>query len=166
MTTIQRAIRRTAFSGVVAALYIALVLINVGYAFGPVQFRAAEALTLLPFLFPEAIPGLFIGCMLSNVFSQYGLPDIIIGSSATLFAAILTAKCKNRWVAALPPIIINALAIGLMITVLYTPDATAVSLPLNIASVGLGQLVVCYGLGIPLVYVLGKTNLRLSLDKR
>ncbi|MDR1669831.1 MAG: QueT transporter family protein [Oscillospiraceae bacterium] len=159
-------VRKTVFAGVVAALYIALVMLNIGYSFGPVQFRAAEALTLLPFLFPESIPGLFIGCLLSNTFSRYGAPDIIIGSLATLLAAFLTARCGNRWLAALPPVIVNALAIGAMITFLYTPDATWVSLPLNIGSVALGQTAVCFGLGVPLTVILQKANLKYAIYRR
>ncbi|MDR1692978.1 MAG: QueT transporter family protein [Oscillospiraceae bacterium] len=163
---IRTMIRRTAFAGVVAAMYIALVLLNLGYSFGLVQFRAAEALTMLPFLFLESIPGLFVGCLLSNLFSQYGAPDIIIGSLATLLAAVLTARCKNRWVAALPPILINALAIGTMITILYTPDATWLSLPLNIGAIALSQTIVCFGLGVPLTFLLQRATPKLITNRR
>ncbi len=163
---IRNIVHKTAVAGVVAAMYIALILLNLGYSFGSVQFRAAEALTLLPFLIPESIPGLFIGCLLSNVFSRYGAPDIIIGSLATLLAALLTSRCRNRWFAALPPIIINALAIGAMFTLLYTPDATWISFPLNAGSVALGQTVVCIGLGVPMTYLIQKAKPKLLINRR
>ncbi|MCL1808122.1 MAG: QueT transporter family protein [Oscillospiraceae bacterium] len=162
-------IRRIALSGVIAAMYIALVYVNAAFAFGPVQFRAAEALTLLPFLFPAAIPGLFVGCAVSNFISQYGILDVVFGSAATLLAAILTAKCKNRWLAAAPPVVINALVIGILIALLDPAAAEYGSwaVPFFIASVGFGQLVVCYGLGVPLTYALEKAGFskRLSINR-
>ncbi|MDR0325662.1 MAG: QueT transporter family protein [Oscillospiraceae bacterium] len=160
-------IKKTAFSGIIAAMYIALVMVTIPTSFGLMQFRAAEALTLLPFLFPEAIPGLFIGCLLSNmIFSDLGPPDWIFGSFATLSAAIVTARCKNRWLAALPPVVINAAVIGVMLSVLLQLGMAAV--PFSILTVGLGQAIVCFGLGVPLIYILEKAGLRdrLSLDRR
>ncbi|MDR0293350.1 MAG: QueT transporter family protein [Oscillospiraceae bacterium] len=155
--------RKIAFSGVIAALYTALVFVTVETSFGFMQFRAAEALTLLPFLFPEAVPGLFIGCMLSNFLSRYGLMDVVIGSSATLLAAVLTAKCKNRWLAALPPVLVNALAVGVMIALL-DPGLGWGAAPFCVMTVGLGQAAACFGLGVPLTYVLEKTGLRRRLS--
>ena len=70
-------IRKTAISGMIAALYAALTVALSPLSFGPVQFRVAEALTLLPFFMPEAIPGLFIGCFLSNIAGGFGLIDIV-----------------------------------------------------------------------------------------
>jgi uncharacterized membrane protein len=159
-------IRKTAFAGLIAAMYIALVMVTIPTSFGFLQFRAAEALTLLPFLFPSAIPGLFVGCFLANLFfSELGPPDWIIGSLATLSAAVLTARCKNRWIAALPPILINAAAIGVMLSLLI-PEA-GVGIGLAILSVGIGQIAVCYGLGVPLTVALEKAGLvqKMSLGR-
>ena len=160
-------LKKTALSGVIAAMYIALVMVTIPTSFGFMQFRAAEALTLLPFLFPEAIPGLFAGCFLSNLFfSEFGPPDWIVGSLATLSAAVLTARCKNRWLAALPPVLINAAAVGVMLGVLLEMGAAAI--PFAVLTVGLGQAAVCFGLGVPLVYTLEKADFRnrFSLDGR
>jgi uncharacterized membrane protein len=156
-------IRKTALAGIVAAMYIALVALNAAWSFGPIQFRAAEALTLLPFLFPATIPGLFAGCFIANILSPIQFPfDMVFGSLATLFAAILTSKCKNRWVAAAPPVVINAVVVGILLF-LYIPEIFAShgawALPLNMLSVGFGQLVVCYGLGVPLTFALEKAGL-------
>ena len=155
--------RKVAFTGAIAALYIALVMVTIPTSFGLMQFRASEALTLLPFLFPQAIPGLFVGCFLSNVmFSDFGPPDWILGSLATLIAALMTSRCKNRWLAAIPPVLVNALVIGIMLNVLLEMGLAAI--PFSILTVGLGQTAVCFGLGIPLIYALEKVKLREKLE--
>ena len=153
--------REIVFAGTVAALYAALVLMNAGYSFGPVQFRVAEALTVLPFLFPAAIPGLFIGCMLANIMSPFlGILDVVFGSLATLLAAFLTSRCKSRWLAPLPPIIINALVIGALLA-FFVPDAEATVIAFIVIGlqIGLSELIVCAGLGIPLLLALEKLRL-------
>ena len=81
---------RFARAGVVAALYVALSMATFSFASGAIQFRASEALTLLPLLLPETIPALFVGCMLSNLITGCALYDIIFGSVVTLVAAGLT----------------------------------------------------------------------------
>lgn len=77
--------------------------------FGPVQVRFAEALTVLPFLFPAAAPGLAVGCLITNLLSPYGPVDVIFGTMATAIAAWLTVKMPRWQLAALPPIVVNAL---------------------------------------------------------
>ena len=87
----------------IAAIYVALTMLSnaLNLAYGPIQLRFSEAMTVLPFLMPEASWGLFIGCVLSNILSPYGPLDMIVGSAATLLAALLTARCRNKWTAAL-----------------------------------------------------------------
>ena len=80
-----------------------------------IRCRFSEALTVLPFFLPEAIPGLFVGCLVTNLMSTVGPLDIILGSMATLLAALWTAKMPNKWLAPLPPVICNAVIIGAMI---------------------------------------------------
>ena len=106
--------QRLVLNGVIAATYAALTLAAsaLNLAYGPVQFRFSEALTILPFLFPGTWPGLFIGCLVANLLSPYGLVDIVCGSLATLLAALWTAKVKNKWIAPLPPVICNMVIIG------------------------------------------------------
>lgn len=133
----------------IAALYVTLTVALSPISFGPVQFRVAEALTLLPFFMPEAIPGLFVGCFLSNLAGGFGLIDIIVGSGATLFAAWLTFKMPNIWLAALPPVVINALVVGSYIGIL-----TDIPVIYSIIYIGISQAVICFGLGIPLTLLL------------
>ena len=83
-------IRKIAFAGIVAAIYAALTLALAPISYGNVQFRIAEALTVLPFFFPITLPGLFIGCIIANLFSPYGLLDVVAGSTASLLAGLCT----------------------------------------------------------------------------
>ena len=76
--------RDLVIGGLIAAAYLALTLVLAPISYGPIQFRVSEALTLLPLIFPQAVPGLFIGCLLANIFGGYGAIDIICGSAAPL----------------------------------------------------------------------------------
>ena len=151
-------VRSLCLSGVIAALYAALTLGFQAISYGPVQFRVSEALTLLPAVFPEAVPGLAVGCLISNLFNPMGATvyDVVFGTLATLMAAVLTQRIKGSiWLRALPPVLCNAVIIGLVITYAYGVDL----LWMNMLTVGLGQAVVCYVLGVPLVRVLEKQPL-------
>ena len=145
-------LRRPAFwiqGGIIGALYVALTLSFAAIGYGPIQFRISEALTILPFFAPSAVPGLFIGCAISNLFGGFGLPDVIFGSLATLLAAICTYKIKNQWLAPLPSVLINALVIGGMLSVIEGLPFFYTAL-----TVGAGQTVACYALGLPLLLLL------------
>ena len=108
----RTAIRSIALSAVIAAVYTALTMSLPMLSYGPVQLRFSEALTVLPFFLPEAVPGLFLGCVIANLFSPFGIADVIFGSIATLLAALWTSKLKNPWFAPLPPVISNAVIIA------------------------------------------------------
>lgn len=117
-------------AAIIAALYVVLTLLSnaLGLANLQVQFRLSEALTILPALFPAAIPGLFIGCILANIFTGALLPDIIAGSLATLVAAILTYKLrKSKYLAVLPPIICNTIVIPIVLRLAYGIGPLAIS---------------------------------------
>ena len=110
-------------ASLIAGIYIALVLIQVpmgSLAFGPIQLRIAEGLTLLPLVEKAAVPGLFVGCLLSNLilasFSGFGLVDIIGGSLVTLLAAYLTSKMSNKILGALPPILLNGFIVSIWVS--------------------------------------------------
>ena len=141
-------------SAVIAAAYVVLTLPFASIAFGPIQFRVAEAFTLLPFLSPYAIYGVFIGCFVSNMLFSTPI-DMIVGSLATLAAAIITYKCKKIYFAALPPIIINALAIGTMLAVM-ADNFSPLLLLSYMGSLALSQFIVCFVLGIPFTKLLQK----------
>ena len=123
-------------------------------SYGPVQLRVSEALTLLPFYMPEAIPGLFIGCVFSNFYGGFGLPDMVFGGLATLIAAILTRKSTNIFVAALWPVVSNMIIIGIMLHVLIEAPLIATCI-----YVGLGEMGACYLLGVPLMKLLERKNI-------
>ena len=145
-------------TGLIAALYVVCTLPFGQIAFGPIQFRIAEILTLLPFLTPWAIPGVTIGCLLSNLL--FSTPwDALFGTLATLLAAYFTYRSKHLWVAALWPVLFNGLIIGTMLTFMIgTPDR----LPwlTMVAEVTASELAVCYVLGIPFMRILQKFNLQ------
>jgi len=141
-----------ALTGLVAALYAAITLLFAPISFGPVQFRVSEALTLLPVLFPQAIPGLTLGCLTANLLGSPTPWDAVFGTLATLFAALGTrALRKNIWLSTLPPLVANSLIVGLMLH--FT---MAWPLPLAMGSILLGEAAVVYALGIPLLAALGK----------
>ena len=101
----------------VGAAYAVLSLFSSVFSltFGVVQCRFSEALCVLPFFFPETVWGLFAGCLITNILSPYGLLDLIVGSLATLIAALLTARCRKKWLAPLPPVVLNTLLVGAVI---------------------------------------------------
>lgn len=158
MTKTRFSTRRLALSGLIAAIYAASTLILPIPQYMGVQFRMAEALTVLPFLFPEAIPGLAVGCFLANLASPIML-DWIFGTLATLLAALWTRRMPNIYLAALPPVVCNAVIVGAEIAWLTARDGGAFwpAYGLNALTVGLGELAACYLLGVPLARLLGKT---------
>lgn len=159
--TSRELILRLTRGGVIAAIYAALTLVFAPVSFGAVQFRISEALCVLPVFFPEAVLGLFIGCIIANIFSpNIIIADMIFGSLATLIAALITKKIKSKWLVPLPSVLVNALIVGVVITFSMSSDigssAFAVTYLYNIMTVGIGQLVVCYAGGIPLMSLLSK----------
>ena len=154
----RNAIRSITLSAVIAAVYAALTMTLPMLSYGPVQLRFSEALTVLPFFLPEAVPGLFLGCVIANLFSPFGIADVIFGSVATLLAALWTSKLKNPWLAPLPPVISNTVIIGAEIAWFETSfgPGFAASWAWNGFTVGLGELGACYVLGMLLLYLLPK----------
>ncbi len=143
----------------IAALYAAITLLLQPISFGPMQLRVSEAMTLLPCLWPESIAGLFVGCFLSNLIGGYGIMDAVIGGGATLIAAFLTYWLrKKRWLAPLPPVLINMVAIGILLHVVAKAP-----LLMTVFYIGAGQALACYGLGIPMLTVLRKSRLAQKL---
>ncbi len=138
-------------SAMIAAVYVVLTLIFAPISYGPVQVRISEALMVLPYFTTAAIPGLFVGCLIANIFGGLGMPDIVFGSLATLLSAYMVSKIENKYLVPLPPIIINAYIVGLVLHyVLELPLYT------TMLFVGAGQVIACYGLGLPLLLFLEK----------
>ena len=110
--------------------------------------QADELLPVLPFLFPAATPGLFVGCIIANLFSPYPL-DVLCGSAATLIACLLTQRMPNRWLAPLPPVLFNAVIVGAEIAWFETGFGPGFwqAFGFNALTVGLGELIACVLLG-------------------
>ena len=127
-------VRRLTFAALIAAVYAALTMALGFISYGPVQFRIAEALCILPFFMPFTTWGLFIGCLLSNLLSPVGIYDVIFGSLATLGCCLCTAAIGRGWdgkswskciLACLMPVIWNAVIIGLMLALFYAEEGKA-----------------------------------------
>ena len=111
----QRLVRSLCLSAAIAAVYAVLTLTLPVPAYGPVQLRMAEALTVLAWFCPEAIAGLTLGCFLSNLLGSPYVLDWIFGTLATFLAALWTARAPKRWMAPIPPVVCN-----MVIAVSYT----------------------------------------------
>ncbi len=140
----------------IAALYVVLTL--VANAFGlanyAIQVRFSEALTILPYFTPAAIPGLFVGCILSNLITGCMPLDVLFGSLATLLGALgtyLLRRCK--WAAPVPPIIANTIIVPFVLAYVYHFEG---SIPYFMVTVGIGEIISCGVLGMILLNVLDR----------
>ena len=145
-------------AALIAAAYTVLTLLAAGFdlASGAIQVRFSEALTILPFFTPAAVPGLAIGCLISNLITGCLLPDIIFGTLATLIGAVGTYALRgNRYLCALPPIISNALIIPFILSYAYHIPG---SIPFFMFTVGAGEFLSCMVLGQILLSALTKVR--------
>lgn len=163
----QFTVKELATAGLIASLYTVLSLVFMPISFGVYQIRIAEALTVLPFLTRAAVPGLYIGCLLANIIGGMGWLDIVFGPLITLAAAFATRglatiprrsprRSKPRiampltmLLAPLPPILFNAFGVSA-----YLAPLIGVSYWFSVQMVGIGQLVACYLIGLPVLIVL------------
>ena len=152
----KKQVRFTVTAGIIAALYAVLTYLSaaLGLAYGPIQFRLSEGLCVLAAATPAAIPGLVVGCVVSNLASPFGVVDIICGTLATLLAAVagyLFRRCRVcglPWVAMLAPVIANGLIVGAEVAFLTAADgAFAATFWITALEVALGEIVVCFALG-------------------
>ena len=143
-------------AAVIAALYVVLTYVFSAFASGVIQVRVSEALTILPAFTPAAIPGLVIGCLLSNTLTVCVLLDIIFGSVATLIGALGSyALRRHTWLVPIPPIVSNMIIVPFVLR--YAYGATD-AFPFMIATVGAGEIISCYLLGMLLYGALKKMN--------
>lgn len=151
-------------AAIIAALYVVLTMfINAfNLANGAIQVRISEALTILPFFTPAAIPGLFIGCLLSNILTGALIWDVIFGSIATLLGAIgtyLIGRMKHpsqnvtRFLTPIPPIVANTIIVPLILTYAYQIPGGLVFFMLT---VGAGEVLSCGVLGLILLFALAR----------
>lgn len=141
-------------AALIGALYFALTIAIPALSFGPIQFRLSEVLVLTAVIFPEAIPGLTIGCVLSNFFfSPYGIYDMVFGGIATLLGAIGTYLLRKKIpLAAIPPVIFNAF----LVPIIWVIDGSDTVYIISVLEVMAGEVLTVGAVGIPLTYALKK----------
>lgn len=143
-------------AALIAAIYVVLTIFISAFnlASGAIQVRISEALTILPYFTPAAIPGLWIGCLLSNLLTGCMPFDVVFGSLATLLGAVGTYLLrKNKWLAPIPPIVSNTLIVPFVLAYVYNAKGT---IPFFMLTVGIGEVISCYVLGSILLNVLNR----------
>lgn len=153
----QNNVRFIAFSAMIAALYVVLTLICAafGLSSGVIQIRISEALCALVYFTPAAIPGLTIGCLISNLITSANILDIVFGTLATFLGVLFGYYIrKNKWLVTLPTVLSNMIIIPLVIV--YGFGITDMSLPFIAFTVGLGEFISATILGTSLIFTLEK----------
>ena len=143
-------------AALIAALYVILTYVSsaLGIASGVIQLRLSEALTILPYFTPAAIPGLFVGCLLANWLTGSMLWDIVFGSLATLLGAVVTYLLRRyKWLAPVPPIVSNTIVVPLILKFVYELEGT---IPFFMLTTGIGEVLSCGVLGMLLLFALNK----------
>ena len=165
MKTSVRTITRVAL---VAALYAAVTMAIAPIAFGPIQARISEVMTILPFFFPETTVGLVLGCAIANTMSMYGLADIIFGSLATLLSSLVivwlgkigreSITCKV--LACLQPVIFNGIIVSAVIAFSSAQGGAFWQVfAINALQIGLAEFIILFVVGLPAMIWLPKSDL-------
>ncbi|MBR2258398.1 MAG: QueT transporter family protein [Blautia sp.] len=144
-------------AGMIAAVYVVLTLVFSAISYSEIQVRISEALTILPYFTPAAIPGLFVGCIIANILGGSIALDVVFGSLATLIGAIFTRilSKKNKYLAPVPPILANALIVPFVLRYGYT---VPLPIPYMMLTVGAGEIISCGILGMLLLFALEKSG--------
>lgn len=161
--------KRLSRAGVIAALYAVLTYVFAPFAFGPFQIRPAEALCILPLFFPEAVPAVWVGCMLSNLASPFFLWDVLIGGLVTLVAALgtyLVGRFIKKdglkiFLGGLFPVLLNTLVIPLIIVFLSGDLGRSGGFVIYLSTafwIFLSECIWIYGLGTPLYFLMKKAK--------
>ena len=163
----NKKLRALTEGAMIAAIYGVLTLVFWQFSSMQIQVRVSEALCGLPLFTSAAVPGLTIGCFLVNMLMG-NIWDAIFGSMATLLAAAVAYKLKGKglhWLAPLACVVFNALIVpfvlyfGYGITTFGSTEGMWLVLGLQALSIAIGQVIACYGLGMPLYYLLKRTKL-------
>lgn len=145
-------------AAIIAAIYVALCLLLQPISYGVLQVRVAEAMTILPVIFPEAMLGLGIGVIIANIAGLFGIVDIVFGSIATILAAFLTYKTRKTKYFFIWPIALNALIVGTYLPMILDMNW---SIPFSIFAVGSGEAIAVIVLGLPLLaFLKNRTNIK------
>jgi len=147
----QETIKKISRSALIATFYILLTILPPFYSFsyGPIQVRVAECLTVLPFLFPETIWGLGLGCFLANLIGGLGFYDFFLGTLFTLIAGYLTSRVSYPFLAPLPPILVNSFGVSIYLCLWFK-----VPYFYSVFYIMLGETIATYGVGYPLLMFL------------
>ncbi len=125
-------------AAVIAAVYVVLTTVFAPVSFGPVQLRISEALCILPYFTPAAVPGVFVGCLLSNLLCGAAPLDVVVGSAATLVGAIGSRQVRRmKWLVCVPPILSNTLMVPWALRYAY---GAAEMVPYLMTTVGVGEM--------------------------
>ena len=159
-------VRSLCIGAVIAALYTVMTVALAPISYGAIQCRVSEALTILPVLLPEAVPGLAVGCLIANLFGSATVWDVVFGTLATLIAAIGTrvfrkvtvTKWEIPWVSAMCPVIANGIIVGLVLH--FTLPAPLFITMLEVAVGEVGALAI----GIILLIALRKVDFQKVLS--
>jgi len=163
-TNISSSTLNLAYAAVLAAVYAVITYMTAPISFGPIQFRISEALCILPVFMPAAVPGLFVGCFLANFLSGAAIMDVVFGSIATLIGAIGTRALRNKGVlAAVPPIVSNALIIPFVLRYAYGVEDL---IPFMMLTVGIGEVISVGILGNALRTVLERCGKRFFVPEQ
>lgn len=162
----KKRIRLVVYSGITAALYVVLTMLVSPIAYGPIQFRISEVLTILPAFSMGYVPGVSIGCLLANLFNpagNLGPVDVIGGTLATVIAGIFSriiGKKYNKVLAVIPPIVSNGLIVGGYLPFLLldnSSEITAAVVGISMLEVAASEALLLVVVGIPLILIINKT---------
>ena len=150
--------RHLSLWGITAAVYVAVTLLTASFSFGPIQYRAAEALSVLCCFAPHMGVGITLGCAIANVFSTVSALDILVGTAATALGCLCMARCRRAWSMLLPNIFLNGILVGAMLSYVLTPGAVFwKGFAFYGTQVAVGEALVMLTLGLPLYFLLKKS---------
>lgn len=166
----KKRIRFVVFNGIIAALYVVLTYMLAPISYGPVQARVSEVLTIFPIFSGATIPGVALGCVISNIINpeNLGPVDIIGGTLATVIAGVFSYLIgkKNKWLGIIPPIVANGLIVGGYLPFLLVDPGSTVTVQtvlFTMLTVAAGEAAVMVVLGLPLIAVIKNTGLKNKL---
>lgn len=165
----QNVAKKCAKAGIIASLYVILTMAVYPLSYGGIQLRVAEALSILPLFFGEAVFGLTVGCLISNMLGVNGLLDVVFGTLATLIASSLTyfigKKVKGKLcflLGGIPPVLVNAVIVPF--TFLLTVSQIKELYVINALQIFVGQALAVYLLGAPLYFAIKKRQNKKGLN--
>ena len=155
----NKRVRFICHAALIAALYVLLTYVAkiFGLDSGVIQVRFSEALCILPYFTAAAVPGVTVGCLLANIFTGCALWDIVFGTVATLIGAVLARILrKNKWLVPLPSVLSNMAIIPFVLMYVYSAEE---AYPFLLLTVGIGEIISIYGLGMLLLIALEKRKI-------